>query len=158
MTSGDEVLSRRHFCEMIKAGLSKAELRIIPPGIDCVSVVAADRNSPLRSKIMIFIGAVAGTLPSEPKTGGIFTDRDRKILSEKGLETSGDALSKAEREMFKFYRTVASASEKLYFSYPSADTEGEAKQPSAFLKDLYKMFPKMPISDDLTVYLSLIHI
>lgn len=146
---GDKKCSRESFREMMRAGLSKAAMQIIPPGLDSVSVGAADRNSPTVRKILFFVGAVNGTMPPEDNTSGILTDSERIELIDKGLEIGGNPKTKAEREIFKLYRAVTSATEKLYFSYPTSDSEGNAKQPAALIRDLYKMFPDMQVSDGL---------
>ena len=149
VVSGDEYCSREKFREMIRVGLSKAVMQIIPSGLDRVSVSAADRNSPGVAKIVFFMGAVNGTLPNDGSSEGIFTDRERSVLAMSGLEISGDKREKQRQSEFKLFRAVTSATEKLYFTYPAADFEGSAKQPSAFLRDLYKMFPKFNKSDNL---------
>jgi len=146
---GDEHSKKEDFMNMIRAGFSKAVLQIIPSGLDCVSVGDAGRNSPVSFKSAFFVGAVAGTMPNEAKTGGILTDAERKTLSKKGVEAAADSEAKARQENFKFFKSVTSVSEKLFFSYPVSDLEGVAKQPAAIIKDFYKMFPDMNISDDL---------
>lgn len=149
VTMGEEYSSKEEFAKLIKEGLSKSAMKIIPPGPDAVCVGAADRNSSARPEILMFLGAVSGTMPQEVQNKSIFTDRDRKALEEKGIETAGTSLEKTERENFKFYRAVTSACKKLYFSYPTSNSDGEAQQPSAFFKTLHAMFPKLDISDDL---------
>lgn len=149
VASGDKRCAKEDFAAIIREGLSVCSLQIIPPGLDSVSVGAADRNSPARHKIVFFMGAISGTLPSQSRTEGILTDSERRILEEKGLEMAQDTTGRATVEMFKCYRAVTAAGERLYFSYPTADSEGQAKQPSAFIRDLYRLFPNMMISDDL---------
>ncbi len=146
---GEEHCKKEDFVKMIRAALSKAVMQIIPPGLDSVSVCAADRNSPGHFDIIFFVGAIAGTMPKEPQSGGILTDAERKMLSKKGVEIAKDSKEKAKQEMFKFYRCVASANKKIFFSYPLSNSEGEVKQPANIVKDLAKMFPEMEISDDI---------
>lgn len=149
VTMGDEVCSRRRYAEFLNAGFSASKLKIIPPGPDAVSIGAADRNTAARPRVMIFAGAVSGTMPTEVRNKSIFTDRERKSLEEKGVETAGDSGLKTKKEEFKFFRAVTSASERVYFSYPTSNAAGEALTPSAFLKALNKIFPKLTKSDDL---------
>lgn len=145
--AGEKKCSREKFCEMMRAGLSKAEMQIIPPGVDSVAVGAADKNSPAVRKILFFIGAVNGTMPAETHAEGILNDADRNALIDMGFEIGGNPNTLSARENFKFYRSVMSATEKLYFSYPAVDSEGNSKYPAAFVGDLHKMFPKMKIYD-----------
>ncbi len=149
ITSGEEMCSRQNFVRLIREGLSKSSMKIIPPGPDVISIGSADRNAAARPKIVFFMGAVNGTMPSEVKNKSIFTDKDRKALESFGLETAGTSQKKSEKEAFKFFRAVTSAGKKLYFSYPTSDSDGAAQQPAAFIKNLYKLFPKLNISDDL---------
>ena len=146
---GEESCSRQNYARFLKEGLSAAKLKIIPPAPDVVSIGASDRNSSARPKIMIFMGAVSGTMPAEVHTRSIFTDRERVYLEEKGIENAGTSQEKTKREEFKFFRAVSSAGEKLYFSYPTSNSNGEAQMPAAFIKNLYKLFPGLSISDDI---------
>ncbi len=145
---GDEYCSREDFKNLLSCGLSASVMQIIPSGLDSVLLSQSDRNSSVNSKVVFFVGGISGTMPNEIHTTGILTDKDRRDLKEKGIEVAKDNIGKAEQEMFKFYRAVTSATEKIYFSYPTTDLEGESKQPSAFLKNLGKMFPNMAVLDD----------
>lgn len=149
VTMGGDMTSRKNYARILREGLSAAKMKIIPPGLDTVSIGAADKNSSARPKVMIFMGAVSGTMPTEVHSKSIFTDRDREALAKKGIETAGTSQAKTMQEEFKFYRAVVSASERIYFSYPTSNADGEAQLPSAFVKKLYKVFPKLSISDDL---------
>lgn len=147
--ASDELISRENYCNMIKNGLAEASLQIIPSGLDSVSVSDSNKNSAGNTKIVFFIGAINGTMPNESHSDGILSDSDRKKAEERGLEIAKDNIKKSKQERFKLYRLVTSASKKLYFSYPVSDSEGNAMQPSGFIKNLYKMFPKICIEDNL---------
>lgn len=147
--ASEEKISRESYCEMIKSGLSRAVMQIIPSGIDSVAVSDAGRNSAGNADIVFFLGAIGGTMPNEVHSDGILSDADRKKAEEIGLEIAKDSVKKSKQEMFKLYRAVTSASRKIYLSYPTSDAEGTAMQPSAFVADLYRMFPKMKLEDNL---------
>lgn len=146
---GDDYCKRDAFRELIRNGLDKASLKIIPSGIDSISIGAPDRNTSEKFKIAFFVGITQGTMPSETHTDGIITDSERKRLEEAGLEIAKDSQKKNEREIFKVYRAVTSVSQKLYFSCPTSDSEGNSKQSSLFIKELIRLFPKISIDDDL---------
>lgn len=148
-TSGGEACSRQFFASLMREGLSKATMKIIPPGVDAVSVGSADKNTAVRPDIVFFMGAVDGTMPTEVKNKSIFNDRDRKKLEESGIETAGTSQKRTEKEAFKFFRAVTSARKKIYITYPTSSPDGAVQQAAGFVKDLYKMFPNMEISDDL---------
>lgn len=52
-------------------------------------------------------------------------------------------------ENFNIYKTLTSAQEKLYFSYPSSNLEGAALRPSTYLVKLKKIFTKLEEQSDL---------
>lgn len=142
--SGNGLISREEFSDRFLCGLSKCEIAIIPSGLDRVSLGTVSRNSPARVKALFIIGALDGLFPKVSDGGNILSDFDRASISsalkEQGKELALDNAGRIMLENFKFYRTITTASEKLFISFPSCDREGNTVNPAHFVYDLAKMF------------------
>lgn len=149
---GNDVISRENFFRYIMCGLSQFGLSIIPSGLDRVSVGTVGRNSACRVKALFIIGTLHGAIPEVPSCSTIFSAFDRarinEALSGKEKELAPDDLGRLALSNFKLYRTVATATEKLYISYPISDSEGNALSPSRFVSTLKKMFPDIKKLDN----------
>lgn len=151
-SSGDDVISRENFFRYIENGLSQCSLSIIPSGIDQVSVGTLGRNAPKRVKALFIIGTLYGRVPEEPTVSTILTDFDRlqinEALSKKEKELAPDDLGRLALSNLKLFRMTATADEKLYVSYPIANSEGNALSPARFVSTLQKMFPDIKVQDN----------
>lgn len=151
-SSGDDVISRENFFRYIENGLSQCSLSIIPSGIDQVSVGTLGRNAPKRVKVLFIIGTLYGCVPEEPSPSAILSDFDRlqinEALSKKEKELAPDDLGRLALSNLKLFRMVATAGEKLYVSYPIANSEGTALAPARFIATLSKMFPDIRTYDN----------
>lgn len=150
---GSEVISRENFADYMKNGLSMCSLSIIPSGLDRVSVGTVGRNSPARVKALFIMGALHGAIPQEPSASAILSSLDRSLineaLSQNEKELAPDDLSRMALENLKLYRIVSTATEKLYISFPAANSEGNALSPAAFVNDICRMFPDVLRSDNI---------
>ncbi len=151
-SSGDDVISRENFFRYIENGLSSCSLSIIPSGIDQVSIGTLGRNAPKKVKALFIIGTLYGRVPEEPSQSAILSDFDRmqinEELSKKEKELAPDDLGRLALSNLKLFRMVASAKEKLYVSYPIANSEGNALSPARFVSTLLKMFPDIKTYDN----------
>lgn len=149
---GDDVISRENFSQYIKSGLSQCSLSIIPSGLDQVSVGTVGRNAPKRVKVLFILGTLYGSIPEEPSNSAIFSAFDRsqisEALSKKEKELAPDDLGRLALSNLKLYRTISTAGEKLFVSYPIANSEGNSLSPARFVTTLRKMFPDMEICDN----------
>lgn len=137
-------ISREEFADRFSCGLEKCEIAIIPSGLDRVSLGTVKRNSPTRVKALFIIGALDGLFPKISESGNIFSDFDRAIISSalksRSKELAPDNAGRIMLESFKFYRTLTTATEKLFISFPSSDHEGNAVSPAHFVSELCEMF------------------
>jgi len=151
-SSGDDVISRENFFRYIENGLSQCNLSIIPSGLDQVSLGTLGRNAPKQVKVLFIIGTLFGRVPEEPAPSAILSDFDRmqinEALSKNEKELAPDDLGRLALSNLKLFRMVASAKEKLYVSYPIANSEGNALSPARFVSTLLKMFPDIKVTDN----------
>lgn len=150
---GDDVISREKFARYIKSGLSQCSLSIIPSGFDQVSLGTVGRNAPKRVKVLFILGTLHGAIPEEPSASTIFSAFDRQQINEalavKEKELAPDDLGRIALSNLKLYRTISTAGEKLFISYPIANAEGGALSPSRFITTICNMFSDVPLLDNI---------
>jgi len=152
ISMGDDIVSRENFARIIEGGLSECSISIIPSGLDRVSLGTVDKDAPKRVRHLFVLGALHGAIPPEATTSPIFSSFDRDLinqeLAKKEKELAPYDLSRLALSNLKLYRMVATAQEKLYISYPIANSEGSSLSPARFVTTLQKMFPDIEVSDN----------
>lgn len=137
---GDTEISLVKFRELFSSVVSKLTAAVPPQTLDAVTVVSAQLARLADPKAVFVIGANEGIFPFAAKAGGLFTDKDRTALEGAGLSLSGGTVEKLSEERFVAYNTLSAPSEKLYISYPLADTSGKALYPSFIISQIRNMF------------------
>ena len=150
---GEEKCTREEFSDILKAGLSAADISIIPSGLDRVAVSSVERSRQHDAKVMFIMGAVFGEIPKETVANGILTDNDRIILKEElakdGMDIAADSVKRNDMDRFNFFSTLFGVSDKVFISYPAGDNEGQVQRPASILSEFYKVFPELTTGDDI---------
>lgn len=143
---GEEPLQIRDFTEVLEAGLSAADVAVIPPGYDSVTIGDIERTRLNHIRILFFIGVNDGIIPKAANAGGIISEYERELLAEK-VELAPGAREQAFIQRFYLYRNLTKPSEKLYVSYAKVDSEGKAIRPSYLTGVLRKLFPTLKLQE-----------
>ena len=143
---GEEPLQIRDFTEVLEAGLSAADVAVIPPGYDSVTIGDIERTRLNHIRILFFIGVNDGIIPKAANAGGIISEYERELLAEK-VELAPGAREQAFIQRFYLYRNLTKPSEKLYVSYAKVDSEGKAIRPSYLTGVLRKLFPTLKLHE-----------
>ncbi len=146
---GDDHCGFERFGEIILAGFSKYEIGIIPSSADRISIGTVDRSRSINIKEMIIIGASNKNIPKSEENRTLFSDAERKKLTDGGLEIDGGKREALFDEQFKIYKALTSAKERLYISWPTSDWEGGEMRPAEFINDIKRRFPDISIDDNL---------
>ena len=136
-------VSSKKFAELFDLLLSVCDLGVLPQGLDCVTVAAADRSRIGTKKYVFAVGANEGEFPKDPSTQGLLNDRDRKTLKQYGIELAETAEYKQVEERFIAYRTVCSATERLFVSHYQTGLRGEAYTPSEIIREIKAVFTEI---------------
>lgn len=131
---------------MLEAGLSAADVAVIPPGYDSVTIGDIERTRLNHIRILFFIGVNDGIIPKAANAGGIISEYERELLAEK-VELAPGAREQAFIQRFYLYRNLTKPSEKLYVSYAKVDSEGKAIRPSYLTGVLRKLFPTLKLQE-----------
>ncbi len=141
-TSGDENLSLEIYEEILNDGLDSIQIRMIPPGLDYVTVASLDQNSLENAKAVYIVGANEGSMPRHVSREGLLNDAERQHLLQAGIELSGGKTGEAFAEKFLLYRGFTEAAEYLHISYPLSAGDGTAMSASPLFRKLRKMLPE----------------
>ena len=143
---GEEPLQIRDFTEVLEAGLSAADVAVIPPGYDSVTIGDIERTRLNHIRILFFIGVNDGIIPKAANAGGIISEYERELLSEK-VELAPGAREQAFIQRFYLYLNMTKPSRELYISYTRLDSEKKAAQPSYLIGILKGMFPELVVTE-----------
>lgn len=143
---GDTKMTLEDFIPVINAGLEEMNFSLIPPAIDQVFVANLEQSRLSHVKVSFIAGLNDGVLPAKFSEGGVFSDEDRASLMDAGMNMGPDNRRKLLNEEFVAYRAFTSAEEQLLISWPLADDEGKALQPSPYIDRIKGMFPEIAVS------------
>lgn len=150
ISMGEDLCTAEEFGAYVCQGLAACEIRIIPTGIDRVSVGDADRAALSDLKALFVLGMNNGVVPKIHDSEGLISDRERNELSALGTELAPDTKTQTVQSEFKLYKALCTPREHLYLSFPVTQKDGSVLQPSGALTDLAAMFPNCSRSNDLT--------
>ena len=145
---GDDKFNGREFIAMIKAGLSRMEVGVIPPVVDDILLGTMPRTIPGDIKAMLVIGCNEGILPGDPKEDPLFSREELRTIA----ETAGDfgRLQDVRRmeEDLGIYRSLSRPSKDLWLSYSAADATGEELHCSEIIDRIRGIFPGLKVEED----------
>lgn len=147
---GQKKLLLHEFHTTVKAGLQSVEIGTIPSSSDCVTIGSIDRIKGHGAKVIFLIGANSGVFPAYPSENGLFSDDDKKVLGEIGIEMPPDLLQLTQSEQLLVYDALTCAGEELYISYSSSNNSSQAMLPSEIVDRILHIFPDISFTDDLT--------
>lgn len=145
----NDTISFEKYRELLKVGLSQVGLGKIPQTQDQVMVGSLDRTKSSSVKAMFIIGMNDGVFPSIQKQEGFLNDEDRRKLQEMKVELAKGTLENLYEDNYNIYKALTMAEEKLFFSYPSSNSEGGALRPSTYITKLKKIFVNIKEESDL---------
>ncbi|MDY4812461.1 MAG: 3'-5' exonuclease, partial [Ruminococcus sp.] len=106
-------LSLKEYGELLSLQFKYTEIGYIPRSIDQVVVSGIERVRLTQKKAIFVIGCNEGVFPKTPSPSGVFTDSERKLLIEQGLEVNDSSLELNFKEMYLAYYALTLPSEKL---------------------------------------------
>lgn len=144
---GEEALDIETFTEVLEAGLSAAQVAVIPPGYDSVTIGDIERTRLNHIKVLFFVGVNDGIIPKTANSGGILSEYERERMQEADMELAPGARERAFIQRFYLYRNLTKPSERLYLSYARVDSEGKTSRPSYLIGTMRKLFSALEIQE-----------
>lgn len=139
----DRKMSFDNFSKLLKMGLSTKELGQIPSLNNKVIVGDVNRSKTHKVKAMFIIGVNDGNFPSVNTNEGFFNDNDRLNLKNEGFELAKGTKEKLYEENFNIYKALTTAENRLYLSYASGDSDGNALRKSLIISKIKRIFPSL---------------
>lgn len=139
-TLGEKMMTFPEISRIMKSVIGKLKYSVPPQTLDAV-ISASARTARLSSpKIVFIMGANDGDFPKKIENHGIFSDSDKQKLSQNGIEISRPLYDLMASEKLVVYKSLSSASEKIFITYTLSDLSGNAKYKSQVIDDIIRMF------------------
>lgn len=139
--TSDKNVTAKDIAEMIELMLSVQTVGNLPQGLDEITIGSADRIRTASPKIVFIAGANNGVFPATPSNGSALTDKDRRRMSEMGIELSDFGEYKLAEEKLIAYNAFCCASKKLFVCCPERNSKGEQLSPSELYVKIKTLFP-----------------
>lgn len=108
----------------------------IPESLDCVKFASIDLVRAQNTPYIIILGVNDGVFPSSCANTSFFTNREKVLLSQSGMELSPPQTDAIFDEMFLSYCTISSAKEKAFLLYHTCGKNDEVMYPSSIIKSI----------------------
>ncbi len=122
---GNLYVSPAEYAVIFEMILSEYDTGRIPGTVDEVTVANIELYRGVDNRYTILPGLNDGIFPKNPSADSIFSDRERILLKDAGLELSGTTADEAYDELFLAYKAVCSCTKGLYLLYSAKDTKGD---------------------------------
>ncbi len=142
---GKTKIDRSRYAELLHLVIRTSRAASIPQGLDEVIIGDADRMRTAGPKAVFLTGAVQGEFPMMPGGSCIFSDSERRTLIRLGLPLNDTMEGVALQERFLAYSAMCSASERLYITWPAADSAGKALAPSSIPEEAEAVLKGLPV-------------
>ncbi len=137
---GEKNISLKEFINYFDVALSNFDVSFLPQTLDQVLVGQADHLIVSQVKVVFVVGLNQGVFPLTSKNFLIFTEKENNILLNAGINLSGSKIDYLLNERYYFYKSVTSASHRVYLSYHKNSVER-----SFFVTQLEKSFFNLKI-------------
>ncbi len=136
----DSNISISEFIDIWNNALNNVTIGNIPQMLDEVTFGSADRIKPSRPKIAFVLGVNQGVFPANTVSFGIFSNNERKVLIENGLEISEFDVTAAINEDYLLYSSLCCATEKLYICFSANNNDGALLEPAQAINDIINTY------------------
>ncbi len=144
---GTETLTIDELEEILDSGFEAANVAVIPPGYDSVTIGDIERTRLTNIKVLIFLGVNEGIVPKSINNGGIISEYERDSLEAADITLAPGAREQAFIQKFYLYLNMTKPSEQLYLTYSRVDSEGKTLRPSYLVRTMLRMFPDMQVKE-----------
>ena len=141
--SGEEEVNAAEFSSLFRLVLSETDIGKIPTSLDEVTVYDASAGGYGEFDVAYIMGACEGAFPASVDDDGLFSDKEKEILAESGIEITSTVERRICDELYYFYSAACAPASELYITYPIYDRGGKKTRRSPALSSILAMFPKM---------------
>src|SRR5690606_3451088 len=120
-------------------------ISLIPPGLDQVVVSVLGHSRCPEIKAAYVLGVNDGLFPARGQEQGLFTESERELFKERGVELGPSGRRRLFEEQYLIYTALTRSSNYLWLSYALADEEGQALMHSYIITRIKAMFPSLEV-------------
>ena len=144
---GETEANASEFSQMLSMVLTETDIGKIPTAMDEVTISSAAQKIPGEPRYVYIVGAEEGKFPQRVSEKGLFSEYEKNLLKQYGVEISERLERNAAEEIYYFYRAATLPSEKLHISFAHYNFSGEEQFPSVGVKRVCALFKGLCISD-----------
>lgn len=143
-----EALSLREYAELMETALRECKVGFVPAGTDCVVIGDMTRTRLTDIEVLYVAGVNEGVTPAQTSTGGLISETEREFLKEKQVELAPNGKESVYREQFYLYAMLTKPAKKLILTYSRLSAEGQALQPSYFIRRIRELFTELTVKEE----------
>lgn len=147
VSAGETDATHSEFSQMLSMILLETDIGKIPTSVDEVTVASAAQTLPGAHKSIYLFGAEEGNFPQRVSENGLFSEHEKALLKEKGVEITDRMEKRASEELYYFYRAAALPSERLFISFSHYSASGTEQKESIGVKRIRTLFPALTVED-----------
>lgn len=144
---GDVTMSAEEFSSALRLVFANTDIGTIPTAADQVMIGSASMLRVSGVRCAILMGVCDGEFPARVSERGVFSDNDRRMLTDLGITLSGNMHDAAAEELLYCYRAMTLPSEKLILLYRDTTTSGDACYPSLAIRRVAELLPHLSIKE-----------
>ena len=137
---GNDSMSAKSFSDIFKIVISEYGVMDIPEKLDSVLIGSADLIRSETVKYMFVLGCNNEYFPMQKSEDSIFSDNERNILHNKGIDISLPVKESVYDEFFLAYNIFCDPYEKLFLLYSEKDIGGKKLKKSVLLGSVQSLF------------------
>ena len=142
---GGYEMTVREFASLFEAGITDADMGMLPHGVDNVIVGDIKRSRLPDIKRLFILGVNDSLIPSGNATNRLVDDDERELLFKLGVELASWGKRKSFEEEFLIYGALTKPEEELNLSYSTGTIEGAELKPSVIITKIKDAFPSVTI-------------
>lgn len=139
----DTPMQPKELLELMTTVLRNNQLPVPPQTLDAVTVQSAAAARYDAPKAVFVLGVNEGQFPADIQDGGFFSESERALLADCGVELSRSVRDLCADERLIVYKTLSAASERLWLCYPLAGENGAKLIPSPLLEEVRSLLPQI---------------
>ncbi len=140
---GDSSMDVGAFVHSLEAGLGQLDMGLVPAAVDQIVAGTIDRSRHSSVRAAFVLGFNEGEFPWTQPEPQMLNDEDRQILNQHGLDLDPPRSARWGEEQLLAYIALTRSSEQLFVSFCTASMEGKPLEPSPYLDDLRRVFPRL---------------
>ncbi len=145
ISDGGKPLTAEELSGVLSLMYAETDIGSVPARHDCVTIGTADSLRVDHIKASLLLGLCEGEFPRAVADGGLFSEQEKTLLSQKGLEFTSREEMMTSEELLYVYRAMTKPTERLYLSRSLAGTDGREQFPSAAFTRVTYLFPYIKV-------------